>query len=122
MRFRTCLMAAIGIVAASRGTVAQRDRVTLRGVAYDSLRREPLVNAAITIAGSERTATSDSRGRFHFDSVAPGVYTLVIQHAALDSVGFSGLTTRATITDGRSEVPIAIPSFATFWSAACGVG
>jgi hypothetical protein len=94
--------------------------VAVRGVAYDGLRGAPLRNALITLVGSEQNTRSDSRGRFHFDSVMPGAHTFAMQHAALDSLGFSGLSTRAMITNGREEVRIAVPSFATLWRHACG--
>src|SRR6185503_1374563 len=56
----------------------------------------------------------------HFDSIAPGAHTLIMHHAALDSVGLRSLTARTTVTDGRNEVLLAVPSFATLWRAACG--
>ena len=120
MLSRIRLIAVAGIVAFPPLTLAQGGRVTIHGVAYDSLHREPLGNASITIAGGVRNTKSDSLGRFQFDSVAPGVYTVIMHHAVLDSVGFGSMSSRATITDGRNETRIAIPSFATLWRAACG--
>ena len=77
-------------------------------------------NAVITLVGSDQNTRTDARGRFHFDSVLPGTHTFAMHHASLDSLGFSGLSTRATITNGRDEVRIAVPSFAALWRAACG--
>ena len=122
MLLRMRLIVVAGVVVASRVAAAQDARVVVRGLAYDSLRGAPLANAAITIAGRARTTASDSRGRFQFDSVAPGVYMFVLHHPALDSLGFPGTSARATVTDGRNEVRVAIPSFATLWRAACGEG
>ena len=122
MLLRMRLIVVAGVVVASRVAAAQDARVVVRGLAYDSLRGAPLANAAITIAGRARSTASDSRGRFQFDSVAPGVYMFVLHHPALDSLGFPGTSARATVTDGRNEVRVAIPSFATLWRAACGEG
>jgi hypothetical protein len=94
--------------------------VQVQGVVYDSLRGIHLAGALVSIAGSSRTAKTDSRGRFLFDSVAPGERTFAAQHAALDSVGFSGISARATVTDGSKAVIIAAPSFATLWRTVCG--
>jgi hypothetical protein len=93
--------------------------VVVRGVAFDSVRDRPLRDATIIVVGGNTHTRTDSRGRFHFDSVLPGSYTFALQHAVLDSLGFSGLSTRAAITDGRDEIRIAVPSFSTLWRAAC---
>lgn len=98
---------------------AQATGVTVEGIAYDSLRREVLPDAFVTL-GHVGSATTDSRGRFSFGNVTPGVHILQLQHARLDSMGLPGVSTRTTITDGRERVVIAIPSFATIWRAACG--
>lgn len=120
MRLPVWLMAFISTVAAAAPAATQGARVTIRGVAYDSLRGEPLGNAIIAIIGASRATTSDAHGRFRLDSIAPGVHTLVMRHAALDSVGLREVSSRASVTDGREELFIAIPSFATLWRAACG--
>jgi hypothetical protein len=70
--------------------------------------------------GSGRSTVTDSRGRFSFDSVTPGKYSFVAYHAALDSIGFAGLSVRAVVTDGREPVRIAVPTFPTLWRLACG--
>jgi hypothetical protein len=100
---------------------AQARPVTVNGIAYDSLRLAPLGDAFVALSGvgGGRNATSDSRGRFHFDSVAPGTYTLSMQHAALEAIGVPGVTTRVVVSDGAAEITIAIPSFATLWRNAC---
>jgi Carboxypeptidase regulatory-like domain len=108
------------VVVASRLATAQGAPVAVKGLAYDSVRGAPLGNASVTIAGGAKSTATDSHGRFQFDSVVPGVYTFVMHHPALDSLGFQGMSTRATVTDGRNEVRVAIPSFATLWHAACG--
>jgi hypothetical protein len=104
----------------ARMPVAQRAPVSVRGVAFDSLRGEPLRNAFVAVVGGPPNTVTDTLGRFHFDSVVPGTYSFAMQHPLLDSLGFPGLSTRVTVVDGRDEVRIAIPSFATLWSTACG--
>jgi hypothetical protein len=95
--------------------------VTTHGLAYDSLRGAPLEGAFIGLAGSTRTAISNSHGEFCFDSLAPGVHTLTMQHAALDSIGFYGTSTRLTVRDnGVHTVIVFVPSFRTLWAVACG--
>jgi hypothetical protein len=94
--------------------------VQVHGVVYDSLRSQALAGAVVSLAGDSRMARADSRGRFVFDSVPLGVRTFAAQHAALDSVGFSGISARVTVAEGMTPIVIAAPSFATLWRSACG--
>jgi hypothetical protein len=96
----------------------------VRGVAYDSIRREPLRDAFVSLLGTQsggggRSTTTDSHGRFQFDSVTPGDYTFAIQHAVLDSLGLSGVSRKATVATDRGEVRLGVPSFSTLWSIEC---
>jgi protocatechuate 3,4-dioxygenase beta subunit len=118
VRLAPLIVLALG--ASPRSGHAQGSLVQVRGVAYDSLRSRPLADAVVSVAGDTRTVRTDSRGRFRFDSIAPGSHVFSAQHSALDSVGFSGISARQTVTDGRAEVLIASPSFKTLWQAVCG--
>jgi hypothetical protein len=93
----------------------------VRGVAYDSIRRQPLRDAFVSILGhaGARSTTTDSRGRFQFDSVAPGDYTFAVQHAVLDSLGLNGVSRKATVASDRDQVLLGVPSFATLWRIEC---
>ena len=117
---RIRLGAVAGAFAAASSVSAQTTIVSVNGVAYDSLRGVPLGYAQIAVVGAAKHTTADARGRFHFDSLALGTYTFVAQHEALDSVGFSGISARATLGTNETNVTIALPSFATLWRAACG--
>ena len=113
------IVATVALAAAPLWGQASPSAVLVRGMAYDSLRLGPLAGARITLGGS-RVTTTDSRGRFFFDSVPAGVYTLTAEHAALDSIGFSGISTRSVIGPNGDDVRIATPSFRTLWGVACG--
>jgi hypothetical protein len=122
MTHRDLLLTLVGGLALAQPAVGQRGTVPVRGVVFDSLRGAPLGNAFVTITGNDRMITTDARGRFSFDSVLPGAHVFTAQHAILDSIGFSGLSARTTVTDGHDEIRIVVPSFATVWRAACGPG
>ena len=79
-------------------------------------------DAFVSIAGHAEVITTDARGRFQFDSVAPGPHEVMAQHPILDSIGLSGLSAHATVSAATNEVRLAVPSFATLWRAACGNG
>lgn len=116
------LAALVAPTPAVRALHAQRaaGRVTVNGLAFDSLRNQPLANAFIILTESSRSTTSDDKGRFRFDTVAPGTYTFSMQHAVFDDLGLSGATSKVTVTDGRTPVLLSVPSFGTLWRAACG--
>src|SRR5262249_22946364 len=100
---------------AQRGQRAVQRAASMRGTVFDSLRGRPLANAFVTVAGVNGASATDSKGRFRFDSVPPGVYTVTAQHPVLDSIGLSGLAARATVEAGGSDVQLAVPSFETLW-------
>src|SRR5689334_15715149 len=110
------------ILVAAAAAAVPAQNVTVRGVTFDSLHNAPLAGAFVTISGGgkNRSATADSSGRFFFDGVAPGAYRVSMQHAAIDSLGFPGISTRATVTDGKREILIALPSFTSMWRSVCG--
>ncbi|MEP6765345.1 MAG: carboxypeptidase-like regulatory domain-containing protein, partial [Gemmatimonadaceae bacterium] len=91
-------------------------------MAFDSLHSVPLAGATVRIMGRSSVSVSDARGRFKFDSVAPGAYQLVLEHAELDSIGLTELATRVVVDGQQRDVTIAIPSFATLWQRTCGTG
>ena len=115
---RRIIAVALAFVAAGRPGGAQSP-VTVRGVAIDSVRGVPLHGALVTVLGAAATDTTDEQGRFQLQNVLPGLRTFVVQHAALDSIGFPGLSRRIEVT-GSGEVRLAVPSFPSLWKAACG--
>lgn len=110
---------ALAAVAAVAPLAASAQVVTIRGVAWDSLRAEPLVGAMVSVVGTGRSAIADSRGRFQIDSVSPGAYTIQMTHEAIDSIGLTGVSRKYDVLDGRAELRLALPSFATFWQVGC---
>lgn len=119
MTRRAWLCAVVWVSALAYPLDAQRGATSVRGVVFDSLRGTPLRNAFVTMPGKTQPVETDASGRFHFDSVAPGSYTVTAQHPLLDSIGLSGLAAQATAGDDVPDVRLAIPSFATLWRLSC---
>ena len=117
-RWLVAVLAAVASHAANAQTA--RKPVSVRGIAFDGLRGQPIRNARVTLVGDSLVATTDSRGRFHFDGVMPGVHTFAMKHATLDSLGVTGLSARANIVTGDEEVKLSVPTFDALWAAACG--
>ena len=119
LRVPTAVLATIGALALAVPARAQR-AVTVRGVAFDSLRGIPITDALVAVIGMDTAVTTDERGRFAIDSVPVGTRTFIMQHPTLDSIGFRGFSRRFAIGDGQQEIRLALPSFTTLWKAVCG--
>lgn len=125
------VLLAIALAVPAAGAAAQQPRPrpatpasarlgSLRGVLYDSLAHRPLEGARVLVRGSSVATTTDAGGRFRLDSLPPGRVLLLVEHAALDSVGLSGLVRQAQVTAGRiTVIELAVPSLWTMRRAAC---
>src|SRR3989475_8800092 len=92
----------------------------VEGTVYDSLLHAPLRGADVWVRGREQHVRTDSDGRFHFDSIAPGRYTLLVSHPGLDSAGVFTLAVPVNITGSSTPLSVATPSLATLWRRRCG--
>jgi hypothetical protein len=132
MRVRTLgvlgLISLARLVVAQETTAAQRvPRVVVSGVVRDSIAGTTLAGAVVqlvvrdSLSAEARTTTADARGRFAFDSVAPGRYALGFFHPMLDSLGLES-GAREVDVDGRRPVraDLAIPSPSRLRAAICG--
>jgi hypothetical protein len=93
----------------------------LRGVAYDSLLRQPLAGATVWLRDLARSAFTDSAGRFVMDSVPSGPHVFLLSHPDLDSAGLGTIAASVTVADGK-DVVLAVPSIRTWWDRLCGRG
>ena len=93
----------------------------ISGTVFDSLRASaPLRGATVVLVEPSRYATSDERGRFHFDSVPPGRYTLAFMHPMLDSLDLTVGETVVQAVEGRTAaVRLFTPSAATLYARVC---
>jgi hypothetical protein len=96
-RWSLFLRSVVLLALAARIGAAQ---ATVVGVVFDSLfTRAPMKGATVVIPELSRYVHSDDRGRFRFDSVPAGRYTMTFLHPSLDSL------------DIAAEVlPVAIPA------------
>jgi hypothetical protein len=114
-------------VAAAQWPTTGRAGGIVTGVVWDSISKRQLLGATVqlvtadTLAPSARTATSDSLGRFTFDSVAAGRYRIGFLHPLLDSLGLQPRITEVSV-DGHEAVnlTLALPSSSSVRFALCG--
>jgi hypothetical protein len=108
-----------GALALLAAPSAAQELVRLNGFAFDSVANRPLVGAFVVLDGG-RSTRSDQFGAFRFDSVRLGIHELELQHAVLDSMGLSGISSRIVLLESARLAVVAVPSFATLWTSACG--
>lgn len=100
---------------------AQQRVGRVRGIVVDSLLGDVLAGAEVRLERFGRPTTSDSDGRFAFDSVTPGEWGVSFRHAALDSLGITMPAVRVRVFAGASAtVVLATPSFAPIRDRLCG--
>jgi hypothetical protein len=92
----------------------------IEGVAVDSIHNAALGDALVTVRGTERSAITDSQGRFRIDSVPPGSWELELSHPTLDTIGVAVRTQPLQFPPGKtSQVTVSVPSTQTVVAARC---
>ncbi len=130
-KLRTLVTLATLAVCATREASAQPSVATQRamvyGIVHDSVAVRPLGGAVVqlvaadTLANFGRTIVSDSTGRFSFDDVPAGRYTLGFFHPMLDSLGLEPILRAVAVTGvGAVHADLAVPSPARLRTAICG--
>jgi len=131
VRFRRILpLLLLARLAAAQATDSTRPPAAqVSGVVYDSIARAPLAGAMVQLvtadnpASLSRATSSDSRGRFTFDSVPKGRYTLGFFHPMLDSLGIEPPERELAVRGERVvHIDLAIPSPERIQLAICGAG
>jgi hypothetical protein len=104
----------------SQSPARQPEFGVIVGVALDSIRGGYLKNAIVAVSGTNRTAVTDSAGRFTIDSVTPGERTLRVRHALLDSIALLVATRPRVIAAGDTlAMIISTPGPASIVAAKC---
>jgi len=119
--------------AAAQGTAPPRPEskasasAIVYGIVHDSVAARPLLGAVVQLVGDDtlanfgRTIVSDFSGRFSFDSVPTGRYTLGFFHPMLDSLGLEPIARAVAVTGtGAVQANLAVPSPERLRAAVCG--
>lgn len=91
------------IVAAAATTEAQSRQSTLFGIVIVDSSRAPVEGAAVSIAGRESGAVSDSLGRFVLRDIAMGIHEVVVR-----SIGYRPLAVHVTFATDSVEREFAL--------------
>lgn len=102
------LLGSLTPLAAPDSAAAQQQSVQVVGRVTDEASNQPVADATVTLSG--RTDVTDERGFFLFDSVAPGRYSVRIQHLAYGEftddvrVGFQDMRLRVRMSETAIEL------------------
>ncbi len=95
---------------------------TIRGVLTDSLLSgRPVSGAEIVLLGGRGKTVTDAAGRFDFEGLAAGTYTVAYWAPWLDSLGLPALQREIEVRASGSVIAmLGTPSAATYQRATCG--
>lgn len=74
---------------------------TITGVVRDSTSRRPLRGATVRLVGTPHATAPDASGRFRFEGVTPGAYTISISSPGYDSLGVPAVDRAVGPGDGE---------------------
>ena len=102
-------------------TAALGAQSTVVGTVFDSLRTQALLSGAtVVLEELPRYVTTDNRGRFRFDSVPAGTYTITFLHPVLDSIDLAAERRAVLVpTSGTVTAALTVPSIATTYARLC---
>ena len=116
----------LGALLPAQGAPA-RARSIVYGVVFDSVAGRPLPQALVQLVSADtsaeqgRTVVADTAGRFSFDELPAGRYTIGFFHPLLDSLGLEPpLRAISATVAGAVRADLAIPSPRTIRTAICG--
>jgi hypothetical protein len=105
---------------------AQQPSARIEGTVRDSVHERPLVGAAMLLSSITRPGSklsivlSDDRGRFRFDTLVPGRYTIELLHPILGSLELALPARELTLGTGeQARLEMGIPSATTLRAGAC---
>lgn len=119
--FMRVLRSAVCVSAVSVAASVLPAQTRVEGMVFDSLRASgPLKGATVMLVEANRYVATDLRGRFRFDSVPDGEWSLAVLHPILDSMDLQLPMKRVAVRGKKVAVPIYTPSVATIYRAICG--
>jgi hypothetical protein len=96
-------------------------QASVTGTVFDSLRTNAwLASPTVVIPELARYTTADVRGRFRFDSVPAGRFTLTFLHPSLDALDVAAPIVALIVPErGTVSVPLTTPAPATLYARLC---
>ncbi len=96
------------------------ETATVEGVVLEEVSGEPVGEALVALAGTDRETLTDADGRFRFAEVLPGRYELTVEHAASAGLGASPEPRPVEAEEGVVQaVTLRVPSELSAVARAC---
>jgi hypothetical protein len=93
------------------------------GMVVDSLHRDYLRDAVLTVEGSPVRGTTDSAGRFRLEGIQPGVRRIEVLHPLLDTIGIVLQTAPLQLAAGKTvTLLLSTPSAEALVARKCTAG
>jgi hypothetical protein len=101
--------------------LAQAGRVT-GTVVTDSVSNKPVAGITVALQGTSDSTMTAADGTFDMTFIQPGSYTIVLRHAALDSLGIRHLARTIEVESNReTAIQLQLPSNEEIASSICSV-
>ena len=108
------------ILSASGGSLSRSSIASLTGTVHDSIQGVAAAGVSVFLAGTMYSATTDINGRYRFDSLPPGRYTLSFDAPTLDSLGIAAPYASVQLRGGTTTVAdLAVPSVPVLLAVLC---
>ena len=126
VRRRLRVVAVAFVLAAPALAARAQAPASVEGIVTDSVHAKPAAGAIVFLTRTSpepsefRSVIADDKGRFHFDTLPAGRYSVSYATEYLDSLGVSMPAHELTLAEGqRARVDFGTPSGATLRAAAC---
>ncbi|HET7550815.1 MAG TPA: carboxypeptidase regulatory-like domain-containing protein [Gemmatimonadaceae bacterium] len=108
------------ILSAAGRSLSRSSIASLTGTVHDSIQGGAAAGVSVFLAGTMFSSTTDTNGRYRFDSLPPGRYTLSFDAPTLDSLGIAAPYATVELRAGTTtEANLAVPSVSVLLAVLC---
>jgi hypothetical protein len=105
---------------ADGGSLSRSSVASLVGTVHDSIQGAAAGGITVFLAGTMYSATTDGDGRYRFDSLPPGRYTISFDEPTLDSLGIAAPYASVDLRAGTmTTADLAVPSVPVLLAVLC---
>ena len=106
-------------IIAGGASVTLVPRVSIGGIAFDSVHKRPLQGAQVYLSGTPFRTTSGENGSFRLDSIPAGEYYIALSHPSFDLLPEHPLPARVQAVSDTRNVNVGTPSVESLLARLC---